>query len=254
MTTMKLFLTTLAAIGVALTDAQVASADEDMYLTELRQKVAYPLTDAQAFQLGQVACNALREGINSGLSMGTVTTSGGSGRWPGAKRHGPATVDGGRDVPHRGCRASTLLIVANDAEHVSGVWLPFVSRKRWVDETEKRRDRRASIDGFAQIRWAIIDLGPSPHTGQALILIPGATAAVRFAAPSAPMALRSADLAHSVDRRSRTDRAWFVAENREEDSHPTRSPQVVRSQDTAPSGDSTEVPNRPSQRDGGSYR
>jgi hypothetical protein len=150
MTTMKLFLTTLAAIGVALTDAQVASADEDMYLTELRQKVAYPLTDAQAFQLGQVACNALREGINSGLSMGTVTTSGGSGRWPGAKRHGPATVDGGRDVPHRGCRASTLLIVANDAEHVSGVWLPFVSRKRWVDETEKRRDRRASIDGFTK--------------------------------------------------------------------------------------------------------
>ena len=70
MTTMKLFLTTLAAIGVALTDALVASADEDMYLTELRQKVAYPLTDAQAFQLGQVACNALREGINSGLSMG----------------------------------------------------------------------------------------------------------------------------------------------------------------------------------------
>ena len=150
MTTMKLFLTTLAAIGVALTDAQVASADEDMYLTELRQKVAYPLTDAQAFQLGQVACNALREGINSGLSMGTVTTSGGSGRWPGAKRHGPATVDGGRDVPHRGCRASTLLIVANDAEHVSGVWLPFVSRKRWVDETEKRRDGRASIHGFTK--------------------------------------------------------------------------------------------------------
>ena len=70
MTTMKLFLTTLAAISIALTGAQVASADEDMYLTELRQKVANPLTDAQAFQLGQVACNALRKGINSGLSMG----------------------------------------------------------------------------------------------------------------------------------------------------------------------------------------
>src|SRR6476469_8670907 len=31
---------------------------------------------------------------------------------------------------------------------------------------------------IAQFRWAVGDLGPSPHTGQPLILIPGATAAV----------------------------------------------------------------------------
>jgi hypothetical protein len=41
------------------------------------------------------------------------------------------------------------------------------------------------VDGFAiaQIRWATGDLGPSHHTGQALILIPSATGAVVLRRP-----------------------------------------------------------------------
>ena len=57
----------LAAVGGAPT----ASADEGMYLNEVRQKVKAPLTDAQALQLGQVACNAIRDGVKSGLSLGS---------------------------------------------------------------------------------------------------------------------------------------------------------------------------------------
>ena len=39
--------------------------------------------------------------------------------------------------------------------------------------------RRSTVSrSIAQFRWAVGDLGPSAHTGQPLILIPGATAAV----------------------------------------------------------------------------
>lgn len=64
----------LALIALALlvvVGAPIASADEGMYLDEVRQKVEAPLTDAQAFQLGQVACDAIRDGVTSGLSLGS---------------------------------------------------------------------------------------------------------------------------------------------------------------------------------------
>jgi hypothetical protein len=58
----------VAGMGVA--GAPAASADEGMFLDEVHQKVDYPLTDAQAFSLGHTACDAIRDGINSGLSLG----------------------------------------------------------------------------------------------------------------------------------------------------------------------------------------
>jgi len=64
-------MTVVAVALLAVVGAPIASADEGMYLDEVRQKVRAPLTDAQALQLGQVACNAIREGVKSGLSLGS---------------------------------------------------------------------------------------------------------------------------------------------------------------------------------------
>ena len=66
----------------------------------------------------------------------------------------------------------------------------------------------------------------------------------RFAAPSAPIARRSAERAIRANDRAPTRVGPVGWLSGEEDSHPTRSPQAVRSQETTPSGDSTEVPVR----------
>lgn len=61
----------LAVLALGLGTAGIASADDGMFLSEVREKVDYPLTDAQAFQLGHIACDAIRDGVNSGLSFGS---------------------------------------------------------------------------------------------------------------------------------------------------------------------------------------
>lgn len=68
----KLLFALLASVGVAMSAPAPASADEDMYLTEVGEKVKASLTAAQAFQLGHVACDSIREGVNSGLSSGSA--------------------------------------------------------------------------------------------------------------------------------------------------------------------------------------
>lgn len=42
----------------------------ERFLLDLRAKVRAPLTDAQAIHLGNVACDALRAGVQNGLSFG----------------------------------------------------------------------------------------------------------------------------------------------------------------------------------------
>ncbi len=66
----NILVTVLAAAGLALGTAGAASADDYAYLDEVRQKVGIPLTAAQALQLGHIACDAIRAGVNSGLSFG----------------------------------------------------------------------------------------------------------------------------------------------------------------------------------------
>lgn len=68
----KFLLVLLASVGVAISAPPPAFADENMYLTEVRKKVKASLTDAQAFRLGQVACEAIRDGVDSGLSFGSA--------------------------------------------------------------------------------------------------------------------------------------------------------------------------------------
>ncbi len=59
-----------AASAVVPGAAPAAHADQEHYLSEVQSKVQAPLTNAQALKLGNVACAAIRDGINSGLSMG----------------------------------------------------------------------------------------------------------------------------------------------------------------------------------------
>jgi hypothetical protein len=66
-----------AAVGVlvsavlsALIAAPVAGATVDLYLDEVRANVDAPLTDAEALQLGNVACDAMRAGLAEGLTFG----------------------------------------------------------------------------------------------------------------------------------------------------------------------------------------
>jgi hypothetical protein len=78
MQTMKIIgmelLAVIAALAMAaaplLFAAPAAHADQQHYLGEVQSKVQAPLTNAQALKLGNVACAAIRDGINSGLSMG----------------------------------------------------------------------------------------------------------------------------------------------------------------------------------------
>ena len=50
--------------------APAAYADQGTYLQQIHGQISTPLTDAQAIQLGQVACGAIRGSVNAGLSMG----------------------------------------------------------------------------------------------------------------------------------------------------------------------------------------
>jgi hypothetical protein len=60
-----------ATLGMAaIATAPLSVATVDLYLKEVRAKVAAHLTDAQALQLGNVACGALRAGVEKGLSFG----------------------------------------------------------------------------------------------------------------------------------------------------------------------------------------
>ncbi|MDN4521567.1 DUF732 domain-containing protein [Mycolicibacterium austroafricanum] len=68
----KMLITVLAGAGVALGTAGEATADDYMFLDEVRQKVGAPISAEQAFRLGHVACDAIRDGVNSGLSLGSA--------------------------------------------------------------------------------------------------------------------------------------------------------------------------------------
>lgn len=57
---------------LAITTAGASSADDVHYLEEVYAKVRAPMTDAQAFRLGRVACDAIRDGVNAGLSFGSA--------------------------------------------------------------------------------------------------------------------------------------------------------------------------------------
>lgn len=64
-----------ALVGVslgatALLIAPTAAASAELYLQEVRAKVEAPLTDAEAIELGNVACGALSAGVQSGLTFG----------------------------------------------------------------------------------------------------------------------------------------------------------------------------------------
>lgn len=56
--------------GAVVATAPQAVASVEFYLQEVRAKVDAPLTDAQAIELGNVACSALRAGLESGLTFG----------------------------------------------------------------------------------------------------------------------------------------------------------------------------------------
>lgn len=58
----------IATAGVLC--APVASASVEFYFDAVRAKVKAQLTDSEALQLGDVACRALRTGLNKGLSFG----------------------------------------------------------------------------------------------------------------------------------------------------------------------------------------
>ncbi|ADT99858.1 DUF732 domain-containing protein [Mycolicibacterium gilvum] len=68
----KMLMTILAGAGVALWTAGVATADDYMFLDEVRQKVGAPISAEHALKLGHVACDAIRDGVNSGLSFGSA--------------------------------------------------------------------------------------------------------------------------------------------------------------------------------------
>jgi hypothetical protein len=82
------------------------------------------------------------------------------------------------------------------------------------------------VDGFAfaRFRWANHDLGLSPLHRAGRDLDSWGNCSGRFAAPSAPIARRSADRANSsiADRAPIARGSGAVAENREEDSHHPR--------------------------------
>lgn len=61
----------VASLGaIAFIPAPLANANAEFYLEEVRAKVDIPLTDDQAIQLGNVACAALRAGVEKGLTFG----------------------------------------------------------------------------------------------------------------------------------------------------------------------------------------
>ncbi|MCV7366655.1 hypothetical protein [Mycolicibacterium duvalii] len=50
--------------------APMATASPEFFLEEVREKVQTPITDGQALRLGDVACRALRAGVEKGLTFG----------------------------------------------------------------------------------------------------------------------------------------------------------------------------------------
>lgn len=65
------FATLGASLGAtSLLIAPTAAASVELYLQEVRAKVDAPLTDAEAIELGNVACGALNSGVQSGLTFG----------------------------------------------------------------------------------------------------------------------------------------------------------------------------------------
>jgi hypothetical protein len=68
-------LSTFAMFAACLTVAAFigtphAHATTEAYLDEVRATVRYPLTDQQALRLGNIACQAMRAGIEQGLAFG----------------------------------------------------------------------------------------------------------------------------------------------------------------------------------------
>lgn len=61
-----------AGATLAIATAGTSSADDVRYLEEVHAKVRASMTDAQAFGLGRVACDAIRDGVNAGLSFGSA--------------------------------------------------------------------------------------------------------------------------------------------------------------------------------------
>lgn len=56
--------------AAAVVTAPHSVATEGIYLEEVRAKVTAPVTDTQAIQLGNIACAALRAGVEKGLTFG----------------------------------------------------------------------------------------------------------------------------------------------------------------------------------------
>ncbi|MBX7451913.1 DUF732 domain-containing protein [Mycolicibacterium sp. 3033] len=67
-----MLMTVLAGAEVVLGTVGVAAADDYVFLDEVREKVGASINAEQALQLGHVACDAIREGVNSGLSFGSA--------------------------------------------------------------------------------------------------------------------------------------------------------------------------------------
>lgn len=62
----------VAGVLCMLGAAPLAIADESTYLNQMRQqrKLHVDLTNSQLLRLGYVACEALRAGVSSGMSLG----------------------------------------------------------------------------------------------------------------------------------------------------------------------------------------
>ena len=91
-----------------------------------------------------------------------------------------------------------------------------------IDGCSRRRNRRRFRDRAISVGER--DLGPSPYTGQVLILIPGRTAAVVVRRP-VPRSRADSPIwriSSIADRASIARGSGGVAENREEDSHHPR--------------------------------
>lgn len=59
-----------AVFGIVF--APGVAADSSFYLEEVHKNTSLGLTDAQLVQLGQIACDAMRSGVSSGLSFGSA--------------------------------------------------------------------------------------------------------------------------------------------------------------------------------------
>ncbi len=72
--TLKSFTTALLVAAALLGAAPVATADEDTFLDQIRQKnkLSMSATNGQLLRLGYVACQTMTVSINNGTTMGSA--------------------------------------------------------------------------------------------------------------------------------------------------------------------------------------